>query len=182
MKKVVGGNLRKKCWRSTKWSARQEHTKEEVSRRSGGWPRESTNVSLDNGVKAAGQESFRGSGIRFAAKARHAGEPDGKGHGAAAKDEGRDRYDKNNSIRRQSGRDRSWWVSELLAADCPKAWLHPGRKDTMLQCYNWLYEKKKKQKDEEKRMEVEHQKLVRRMIKCADGGAGFLHKITQPTA
>ena len=143
--------------------------------------RESTNVSLDNGVKAAGQESVRGSGIRFAAKARHAGEPDGKGHGAAAKDEGRDRYDKNKSIRRQSGRDRSWWDSELLAADCPKAWLHPGRKDTMQQCYNWLYEKKK-QKDEEKRMEVEHQKLVRRMIKCADGGAGFLHKITQPTA
>ena len=24
-----------------------------------------------------------------------------------------------------------WWVSELLAADCEKAWIHPGCEDTM---------------------------------------------------
>ena len=25
----------------------------------------------------------------------------------------------------------SWWVSELLAADCEKAWLHAGSENTM---------------------------------------------------
>ena len=25
----------------------------------------------------------------------------------------------------------SWWVSELLAADCEKAWLHSGLEDSM---------------------------------------------------
>ena len=24
-----------------------------------------------------------------------------------------------------------WWVIELLAADCEKAWIHPGWEDTM---------------------------------------------------
>ena len=37
-------------------------------------------------------------------------------------------------------------------------------------------------KDEKKRMEVEHQKLVSRMIDNSQGGAGLLHKITKPTA
>ena len=27
--------------------------------------------------------------------------------------------------------DSGWWVSELLAADCDKAWIHPGWEDTM---------------------------------------------------
>ena len=50
----------------------------------------------------------------------------------------------------------------------------------MQQWYNWLFEVKKK--DEEKRMEVEHQKTVSRMIDGSQGGAGLLHKITEPTA
>ena len=43
----------------------------------------------------------------------------------------------------------------------------------MLQWYSELYEMKK---NEDKSMEVEHQKLVSRMIKSADGGTGLLHK------
>ena len=104
------GKMSKKCWRSTQWrSSGEEHTKEEVSRRSGGWSRESRNINLENGVKSAGRESSRASGIRFAAKARHAGEADGKGGDeAAAKDEGHDRYDKKKSkeIKRQNGREQ----------------------------------------------------------------------------
>ena len=50
----------------------------------------------------------------------------------------------------------------------------------MLQWYNWLVEMKKK--DEEKRMEVEQQKLFSRMIKSAGGRTGHVHKITKPTA
>ena len=61
------GNLsemrRNKCRKHTKWrSTREEHTKEEVSRQSGGWSRESRNINLENGVKTAGRESSRGSG------------------------------------------------------------------------------------------------------------------------
>ena len=44
----------------------------------------------------------------------------------------KDRMDANNS----------WWVSELLAADCEKAWLHAGWEDTMLKWYDWLCEMK----------------------------------------
>ena len=50
----------------------------------------------------------------------------------------------------------------------------------MLRWYSWLCEMKKK--DEEKRMEVEHQKLASRLIKRDEGGTGRLHKITKPTA
>ena len=50
----------------------------------------------------------------------------------------------------------SWWVSELLAADCQTAWLHPGWEDTLLQWCNCMFEMKK---DEGKRMAVEHQKV-----------------------
>ena len=27
--------------------------------------------------------------------------------------------------------NKSWWVSDLLAAECDKAWLHAGFDDTM---------------------------------------------------
>ena len=44
-------------------------------------------------------------GILFAANERHAGEPNRKGGDeAAAKDEGHERYDKENQIKRQNGR------------------------------------------------------------------------------
>ena len=39
-----------------------------------------------------------------------------------------------------------------------------------------------KKKDEEKRMKLEHPKLVGNMINSAAGGTGLLHKITKPTA
>ena len=51
---------------------------------------------------------------------------------------------------------------------------------TVQQWHNWQFEVKKK--DEDKRMEVEHQKIVSRMIDSAQGGACLLHKITEPTA
>ena len=76
------------------------------------------------------------------------------------------------------GANNSWWFSELLAGDCKNAWFHPECEDTMRRWYNWLNEMKKK--DEEKRIEAEHQKLVSRMIASADGGASLLHKITKP--
>ena len=66
--------------------------------------------------------------------------------------------------------NHSSWVSELLAADCKKATLHPQWEDTMLIWYNWQYDMKK---DEEKRMDVELQKLVSDMIKSANGGTGL---------
>ena len=38
----------------------------------------------------------------------------------------------------------SGWVSELLAADCEKAWLQTGWEHTMQKRYDWLREMKKK--------------------------------------
>ena len=31
--------------------------------------------------------------------------------------------------------NNSWWVTDLLAADCTKAWLHPEWEDTMQHGY-----------------------------------------------
>ena len=41
-----------------------------------------------------------------------------------------------------------WWVTELLAADCEKAWIHPGWEDTMQKVYEWL---EKMNKEDEKK-------------------------------
>ena len=35
-------------------------------------------------------------------------------------------------------RESRWWVTELLAAGCEKAWVHPGWEDTMQVWYDWL--------------------------------------------
>ena len=43
--------------------------------------------------------------------------------------------------------ENRWWVTELLAADCEKAWIHPGWEDTMQKWYEWL--KRTQKKDEE---------------------------------
>ena len=40
-----------------------------------------------------------------------------------------------------------WWVAELLAKDCEKAWTHTGWEDTMQKWYEWL-EYMMKTKDE----------------------------------
>ena len=49
------------------------------------------------------------------------------------------------------------------ATHCKKALLHPEWGITVRRWYTWLFELKKK--DEEKRMEVEHPKLVGRMLR-----------------
>ena len=41
-----------------------------------------------------------------------------------------------------------WWVAELLAADCEKAWVHTGWEDTMQKWYDWLEDMKKKDEKE----------------------------------
>ena len=48
-------------------------------------------------------------------------------------------------IRSKGRRDAEsrWWVTELLAADCEKAWIHPGWEDTMQKWYEWFERKKK---------------------------------------
>ena len=72
-----------------------------------------------------------------------------------------------------------WWVSELLAKDCEKAWTHTGWEDTMQKWYQWLDRMKKK--DEKGKMEEMHQRKVEKMIKSAEGSVGLLHKIIKPT-
>ena len=39
-----------------------------------------------------------------------------------------------------------------------------------------------KKKDEENRREEEHQRPASRILSSADGGEGFLHRITKPAA
>ena len=75
--------------------------------------------------------------------------------------------------------ENRWWVSELLAADCEKAWIHTGWEDTMQKLYEWL--EYLNRKDGKEKMEEMHQRKVEKMIKSAEGSAGLLHKITMPT-
>ena len=39
------------------------------------------------------------------------------------------------------------WVSELLAADCEKEWIHPGWEDTMQKWCEWLEKMKKMRRE-----------------------------------
>ena len=41
-----------------------------------------------------------------------------------------------------------WWVAEMFAKDCEKAWTHTGWEDTMLKWYEWLEHMKKKDETE----------------------------------
>ena len=54
-----------------------------------------------------------------------------------------------------------WWVCELLAADCGKAWMHPGWEDMMQKWYEWLEKMKKVEKG---KVEERHQQKVAQMI------------------
>ena len=72
-----------------------------------------------------------------------------------------------------------WWVTEILATDCEKAWTHTGWEDAVQKWCEWL--ENMKRKDEKEKMEEMHQHKVEQMIKSASGSAGFLHKITRPT-
>ena len=56
------------------------------------------------------------------------------------------------------GAKSRWWVSELLAADCEKAWIHTGWENTMQRWKKWLEEMKKR--DEKGNMEAMHQHKV----------------------
>ena len=86
--------------------------------------------------------------VQLAAEQNHAGKRNRKGKNqATAKNEAKGRMDAN-SI---------WWVSDLLAADCKTAWLHPKWEDTM-QWRNWLHVLK----EDDERREEEHPKLVGR--------------------
>ena len=77
--------------------------------------------------------------------------------------------------------ENRWWVSEFLAADCERAWIHPGWEDTMHKWYEWLWGYMKK-KDEKEKMEEMHKRKVEKMNKrSAEERAGLLHKITKPT-
>ena len=51
-------------------------------------------------------------------------------------------------------------------------WSRPQQDNTIQSWFDWLLEKKK---DEKKRMEEEHQKLVGRMISGAEGRGDFFH-------
>ena len=85
-------------------------------------------------------------------------------------------------IRSKVGMDAEnrWWVAELLATDCEKAWLDPGEEETMRKSYVQL--EKMKKEDKKRKMEELHQQRVNQMIKSAEGSAGLLHKLTKPTA
>ena len=48
--------------------------------------------------------------------------------------------------------ENRWWVAELLAKDCEKAWTHTGWEDTMQKWYEWLeYMKTKDEKEKWRR-------------------------------
>ena len=69
----------------------------------------------------------------------------------------------------------------LGVVGCEKAWIHKGWEDTMQKRFDWLEDVKKK-KDEKEKMKEMHQRKFAKMIKSAEGSAGLLHKITEPTA
>ena len=73
-----------------------------------------------------------------------------------------------------------WWVAELLAADCKKAWIHPEEEETFQKWYSWL--EKLQKEDDRRKLEELHQQKVGQMIKSEEGSAGYVHKITKPTA
>ena len=68
-----------------------------------------------------------------------------------------------------------WWVAELLAADCEKAWSTQKKKKP---CKNGTVGWKNEKEDDRRKMEELHQQRVNQMIKSAS----LLHKITKPTA
>ena len=72
-----------------------------------------------------------------------------------------------------------WWVAELLAADCEKAWLHPEEEETIKnEIIGWKMEKE----DDRRKMDELHQRRVNQMIKSPEGSAGlFAHNHEAPS-
>ena len=64
-----------------------------------------------------------------------------------------------------------WLVSELLAADCEKALIHPGWEDAVQKWYEWL--EKKEKINEDGKMEELRQLKVAQMMKSAEGSANL---------
>ena len=149
---------------------------EEVNLRNGGWSGESRNISLEYGVKIAGQEFSGGSGRRAYSESKACRKVKQK-----RKKEIRQQQrmkvmkDMTRKIRAKERFDahHSWWVSEFLAADCRKAWLHSGWEDTMQRWFDWLHEMKKKTKQKEWKWST---KKISRMIRCAEGSTGVVHE------
>ena len=69
---------------------------------------------------------------------------------AAAKNEDLEGFNEEIRSRGRMDAENRWWVTELLAADCEKAWIHPEWEDTMQKWYEWL---EKMKKDAKKKME-----------------------------
>ena len=121
-------------------------------------------------VKIAGQEIFRCSEDKSCSESKSR---------TAAENESYERYHKENQKQKVEwitvGGSVSCWPLPARKRDSMKGW-----EDTMQKWYDRLPEMKKK--GEVKKMYEERQKKVSQMIKCADGSAGLLHKITKPTA
>ena len=68
--------------------------------------------------------------------------------------------------------ENRWRVIDLLAAECEKAWIHPGWEDTRQKGHEWL----------ERLKYMMRRKIWRKctMRKSAEGSAGFLHQFTKP--
>ena len=80
---------------------------------------------------------------------------------AAAKQDVMEDLLKKIRIKGRMAAENRWWVSELLAADCERAWIHAGWEDTMHKWYEWLvYSKKKSEKEV---MEEMHQRKLEKM-------------------
>ena len=100
--------------------------------------------------------------MQLAACAKQAGGVNGRRRDeAAAKIEDYEGLTKKSRSKGRMDAENRWWVTELLAADCEKAWIHPGWEDTMQKSHKWLEELKKK--DEEEKMEEMHQQKVAQM-------------------
>ena len=66
-----------------------------------------------------------------------------------------------------------WWVTELLAAGCERAWIHAGWEDTLQENgTNGFLEISKT--DEKEKIEEMHQHKVAQMIKECGGKRGSL--------
>ena len=102
--------------------------------------------------------------IQLAAFAKQTGGVNRRGGDeAAAKDGYHERSDKENQIKKgRIDANNRWWVAELLAKDCEKAWTHTGWEDTMQKWYEWLAYMKRK--DVKEKMEEMHQRRVEKMV------------------
>ena len=89
--------------------------------------------------------------VQLAASAKQAGGVNGRRRDeAAAMNEDYEGFDEEDQIKGRMDAESRWWVTALLAADCEKAWIHPGWEDTMQKWYDWL-EKMQKRKMRRKR-------------------------------